>query len=54
MARCNKGYEFCEDCSNQELSHMCDECDDGDLFEPLEEDSLTTHPLHFRRMPEAA
>lgn len=54
MARCNQGYEFCEDCSNQELSHICDECDDGDMFDPLAEDSADTHPLRFQRMPIAA
>jgi len=54
MARCNKGYEFCEDCSNQELFHICEECDDGSEFEPLAEDCSKEHPLHFRRLALAA
>lgn len=53
MARCNRGYEFCVDCANQELDYICEDCDDGSEFEPLAEDAAT-FPLTFMRLPEAA
>lgn len=36
MARCDKGYDYCQDCANQEIAEECDVCDDGDNFDPLD------------------
>jgi hypothetical protein len=39
VAKCTgKGYEFCEDCANQEWEEECDVCEDGDNFDPLDTD----------------
>lgn len=39
MTKCTgKGYEFCDDCANQELDEECDVCEDGDNFDPLDTD----------------
>lgn len=56
MSRCaGKGYDFCESCVNQEIEWECESCEDGDNWEGQDfDDQLTTHPLKFQSMKEAA
>lgn len=38
-ARCNNGYPECDKCAWQDTEE-CDDCEDADLFEPIEEEAL--------------
>lgn len=43
-------YEFCEDCYfHNEVSAMCDECEDGDQFEPLEPEDVFDQTMQLSK-----
>jgi hypothetical protein len=56
MSKCaGKGWDFCDSCVNQEISYECDDCEDGDNYEPADtEQELTMHELKFLLRKEAA
>lgn len=55
MAKCTgNGYEFCEDCANQELEEECEVCEDGDNFDPLDTEDAQRAWNYIIRIKEAA
>lgn len=55
MAKCTgNGYEFCDDCANQELEEECEVCEDGDNFDPLDTEDAQRVLRKFIPIKEAA